>query len=35
MNIAQALNCTVKQLRRDIPKTAVNGGRLYFVLEKN
>jgi hypothetical protein len=35
MNVAQALNCTVKQLRRDIPKTAVNGGRLYFVLRKN
>ena len=35
MNVAQALNCTVKQLRHDIPKNAMNGGRLYFVLEKN
>jgi len=35
MNVAQALNCTVKQLRRDMPKNALNGGRLYFVLEKN
>jgi hypothetical protein len=35
MNIAQTLNCTVKKLHRDIPKNAVNGGRFYFVLQKN
>jgi hypothetical protein len=35
MNIAQALRCTVKQLRRDIPVNPTNGERLYFVLEKN
>ena len=35
MNSAQALNCTVKKLHRDIPKNALNGGRFYFVLEKN
>ena len=35
MNAAQSLNCTVKRLHRDIPKNAENGGRFYFVLEKN
>ena len=35
MNVASALNCTVIKLQRDIPKNAVNGGRFYFVLEKN
>ena len=35
MNTAQALNCTVKKLHRDMPKNAENGGRFYFVLEKN
>jgi hypothetical protein len=35
MNIAQALNCSVQQLHRDIPKDAINGGRFYFVLQKN
>ena len=35
MNTASALNCTVVQLNRDMPKNALNGGRFYFVLEKN
>ena len=35
MNVAQSLNCDVVQLRRDIPKKALNGERFYFVFRKN
>jgi hypothetical protein len=35
VNIAQTLKCKVVQLHRDVPQNAVNGGRFYFVLEKN
>jgi hypothetical protein len=34
MNVASALNCTVIKLQRDIPKNAINGGRVYFALQK-
>jgi hypothetical protein len=35
INIAQALNCTVKKLHKDIPVNGINGYRYYFVLQKN
>ena len=34
MNTASALNCTVNKLHRDMPKNAINGGRVYFALQK-